>query len=120
VTASSPCLGLWRSFHSAPDRTVISVRRWAICGRNSRSSDLYGPTDAGVVACWGPHGDDSLVDRAGQAELGQRARNQLTQSGLCVLGARLVSVDRYVNLGAAGAPRLESHLAARSLEPLSR
>jgi hypothetical protein len=49
-------LGLWRSVHSAPDRTVISVRRWAICGRNSRSSGLYGPTAAGVVARWGRTG----------------------------------------------------------------
>ena len=27
----------WPSCHSAPDRTVVSVRRWAICRRNSCS-----------------------------------------------------------------------------------
>jgi hypothetical protein len=32
----------------------------------------------------------------------------------------LVGVDGEVDLGATGAPRLESHLAARLLEPLSR
>ena len=37
--------------------------------------------------------DRRLVDLASQVELGQRARSQLTQSGLCVLGARLVGAD---------------------------
>jgi hypothetical protein len=120
VTASSPRFGLWRSVHSAPGRTVISVRRWGYLRAQFALERPLRPDGCGRCRALGPHGDDSLVDRAGQAELGQRARNQLTQSGLCVIGARLVSVDRYVNLGAAGAPRLESHLAARSLEPLSR
>ena len=45
-----------------------------------------------------PHGDDSLVDLASQVELSQRLRSQLTQSGLCVLGARLVGGDGDANL----------------------
>ena len=61
----------------------------------------------------------SSLDLASQAELSQRARSQLTQSGLGVLGARLVGQDGDVN-PARGSGRLQDHLAACSLKPLSR
>jgi len=62
---------------------------------------------------------DSLLDLSSQAELSQRARGQLTQSGLGVLGARLVSLDDEGNL-VGEARRLQDQLAACSLKPLSR
>ena len=52
------------------------------------------PDGRGRCRALTPHADDSLVDLASQAELSQRARSQLTQSGLCVLGARLVGARR--------------------------
>src|ERR1700682_3404428 len=76
-------------------------------------------TVAGRCHAVRPYGDDSLFDLASQVELSQCARSQLTQSGLCVLGARLVGLDGDADL-VADAPRLESQLAARSLKPLSR
>ncbi len=44
-----------------------------------------------------------LVDLAGQVELSQRARGELTQRGLCVFGARLVGDDMDENLCGATA-----------------
>ncbi len=81
-----------------------------VSGTASRSS-LSNSLTSGCAAQICRAATNSLVDFSSQAELRQRARSQLTQSGLGVLRARLEGLDGEGN-PAGEARTLQDHLAA--------